>query len=66
MTYEELRHRCRRIMGMSPDCTESLLDFMKLLDQFRSGSSRALAAEMLAREMAEYIEERHNDAARKD
>lgn len=57
MDYETLRRRCHRIMNLHPDSDESPLGCMRLLTHLDFGSSRAIAAEMLARELAEYVEE---------
>lgn len=55
MTYDQLCQRCRRIMGFSPEASESPLECMRFLKNFDHGG-RGLAAEMLARELAEFIE----------
>jgi hypothetical protein len=54
MTYEELRQRCCRIIGLHQDAKETPLDCTRLLHHFQD-SGRAIAAEMLARELAEYV-----------
>lgn len=54
MTYDQLSMRCRRILNLYPDGTETPLDCMKFLPNI-SGIGRAIAAEMLARELAEYV-----------
>lgn len=55
MDYATLCKRCCRIMGFHPDSTETPLDCLRLLNQLPQGS-RAIAAEMMARELAEYVE----------
>lgn len=65
MTYEELRMRCNRIIGLAPDAPEAPIDCVKLLDQFRSYTSRSIAAEMLARELAEFLHEHSSSFAAK-
>jgi len=55
VTYEEMRMRCNRIIGLSPDAPEAPIDCVKLLGQYYNDSGRAIAAEMLARELAEFI-----------
>lgn len=57
MTYDQLCHRCRRIMGFSPDSTHSPLDCMRFLKDYSSDGARAITAEMMARELAEFIED---------
>lgn len=63
MPYEKLRLRCCRIIGLHPEATETPLDCVRLLDNL--GRSRGIAAEMLARELAEFVDER-NAASRSD
>lgn len=60
MTNEDLRQRCCRIIGLHPESTVSILGCMRMLSNLQN-SSRAIAAEMLARELAEYVSEQPND-----
>lgn len=55
MNYEELQQRCRRIMCLPSDGTETPLDCARMLQMMSNNYSRAIAAEMLARELAEYV-----------
>lgn len=54
MTKEELRLRCCRIIGFHPESTMSILDCMRHLGDMR-GIGRGIAAENLARELAEFV-----------
>ena len=56
MDYETLRMRCCRIIGLHPDAKERTIDCIRLLRDIPD-PGRAMAAEMLARELAEYVEE---------
>ena len=57
MTYEELLARARRAMCASPEGDWSLADCVTALNQFPFGLNRCIAAEKLAHEMAEWIEQ---------
>jgi hypothetical protein len=57
MNYTDLRLRCHRIIGFAPNLGKStLFDVIRYLDGLPR-YSRAIAAEMLARELAEFVEE---------
>lgn len=57
MTYEELIRRARRVVVASPDTELDLLQLTALLNHIPAGVNRHLAAEMLLRYAAEYIED---------
>lgn len=56
MDYSVMLERCRRIIGMRSDDNADLIEIVRLLHQYPSGVARHVTAEMLAREMAEFIE----------
>lgn len=58
MDYIELLWRCRRVIGVKveTDSDLSLTDIVNLLHSYPAGTSRHVAAEKLAHEMAEWIE----------
>lgn len=57
MTYEELLARAKRAICASPELDFTLAECVMALNQFPLGLNRAVAAEKLAHEMAEWIEQ---------
>lgn len=56
MDYSQLLARCGRIISIDPNSKFDLLDLVRTTQQFPAGITRHVIAEMLAREMAEFIE----------
>ena len=57
MDYTDLVQRCRRAVGLPSTSDADLTDVVHVLQQYPAGTGRHVAAEKLAHEMAEWIEE---------
>lgn len=55
-TYERLRHRCIRVVGLHPDSKESLRDCIEIVSRRGMSSSSGLTFALLAENMANFIE----------
>lgn len=56
LAYERLRAQCKRIMNVHPDDSATPIDCVGMLRQL-NGYPHGIAAETLARALAEYVHE---------